>query len=228
MTQNRNHEPRPSRASRKIPRRSKGSITGQLTFGEDRGRGQCLVFESDLERQVALLVIYSPGVIDVEDQVGPVTWTDARGKTRHHTFDFAVTRVTADGKKVRYGLAVKPEHRANSAKFCDEMERVTRAAVPLLVDRVFVVTQANINKKDLTRAKQLHGARIPVPEIDCQLSCLPSFTEWTCISDVLATAGLGPEGFAGILRLILAHVFMTEEAGLISMSSRIRNREGVR
>jgi hypothetical protein len=225
MTKHETFDPLPSRASRKPARRTKGSVVGQLTFGEEHGQGQCLVFESTLELHTALLAIYAPGVLDVEDQVGPVTWTDASGKTRSHTFDFRVTTVSAGGMRSRAGLAVKPEHRAQRAKFRDEMERVTRAATPWLVDRVCIVTEANIDPVQLTRAKQLHGARMPVPEIDRAVAAVGHISDWMPVRDVLANVGLGPEGFGSILRLIRIGALMTQAPGLVSMASLVRNGE---
>ncbi|SEQ86687.1 hypothetical protein SAMN05428995_1129 [Loktanella sp. DSM 29012] len=226
MIANENHRPKPSRASRSIPKKTKGSIVGQLTFGEEHGQGQCLVFESKLERDVALVSIYAPGVVDIEDQVGPVHWVDATGKSRKHTFDFKVTTVRRSGKTERVALVVKPERRAQTAKFRDQIERVARSAVPTFADKVCIVTEANVCEKSLTRAIQLHGARIPVPEIDTMLGEISNIKSWTVIRDALSTVGLGPEGFGGILRLALLKRIVFEADGLVTMSSRIRSREG--
>lgn len=225
MIANQNYRPKPSRAGRTLPKKTKGSIVGQLTFGEVAGQGQCLAFESKLERDVALMSIYAPGVIDVEDQVGPVHWTDATGKVRKHFFDFKVTTVTKGGATQRVAVVVKPEFRAQSAKFRDQIERVARAAVPTFVDKVCIVSEANLCETALARAAQLHGARIPVPEIDAILARLAPIKAWTLISTALASVDLGPEGFGGILRLAILRKVTIEPDGLVTMVSRIRTGE---
>ncbi|SHJ28681.1 hypothetical protein [Wenxinia saemankumensis] len=223
MTANTNGPPGPlsSRGCRTVRTKTKGSVVGQMTFGELEGEGRCLQFESMLEHKVALVSLYLPGVVDVIDQVGPIEFIDAAGRRKKHTLDFNVVTVTKGGKRIRTGLVVKPLFKAERAKFRDEIERVARAAVPSFVDRVCIVTEANVCKQALLRAGQLHGARLPVPDIDAVLGSAPLSSTWTPIVDMLASLGLGPEGFAGVLRLVIRGVLLVEAPGLITMASRV-------
>jgi hypothetical protein len=56
-----------------------------LTFGEEKGQGQCLGFESKLEHDIALIAIYRSGVTDVREQV-KVVYNRIDGRPANHFF----------------------------------------------------------------------------------------------------------------------------------------------
>ena len=97
--------PKPSRAERKIPRKSKNHFVGELTFGEELGQGQAIGFESLLEHNICLIRIYHPGVIDVREQVKTV-YLKANGRVGNHFIDFVTTE---EGRR-RTGIIVKPQY----------------------------------------------------------------------------------------------------------------------
>jgi len=97
--------PKPSRAQRTIPRKSKNHFVGALTFGEELGQGQVLGFESMLEHNIGLVSIYAPGVIDVREQVR-VVYVKANGKTTDHFIDFVT--VEKRGRRTALCLTSAP------------------------------------------------------------------------------------------------------------------------
>jgi len=156
--------PAPSRAQRSIPRASTHHFVGELVSG--KGAGQRQQFESLLEYRVSICALYYPGVVDVEEQVGPVTVQMPNGRLKRHFLDLRVHFI--DG--LRWGIAVKPQERAEKYEFQEEMALVRAAAVPGLVDRVSIVTEANICRIRLANAELMHASRFPDPEVDERLA----------------------------------------------------------
>ena len=62
--------PKPSRAVRPILKKSPKHFVGQLTFGEDKGQGQCLGFASGHEKDTALLVTPKHPLADYRSVLG--------------------------------------------------------------------------------------------------------------------------------------------------------------
>ncbi len=211
--------PKPSRAQRKIPRKSSDHFLGQLTFGEEAGQGQCLQFESLLEYKTALLLIYRPGIVDVREQVGPVMFTKANGKAGKHYFDF----ITYEAAGRRTGVMVKPEWRAEKAEFQDEAARVRAAAVPTVVDRVVVVTERQIHPHKLARASLFHYCRFAQPEHDKVLACAANdFEGPATVRDFCRAAGIGDEGYHGAIRLIRKGILRTDVEWPLNLGSVVR------
>lgn len=190
--------PRPSRARRTIPRKSTHHFVGQMTFGEDTGQGQCLQFESRLEYNTALLLIYRPGVVDVVEQVGPILLGPGEGRGLHF-LDF----VAVEARGRRTGVIVKPLQRAIAPMFRQLVARVAEAAIPHFVDRVVVVTERNIDPQRLKRAALFHHYRFPEPELDRLLSDqVDRLGGPDTIRQFCHSVGVGREGFSGAVRLI--------------------------
>lgn len=216
--------PKPSRAQRTIPRKSNNHFVGALTFGEELGQGQVLGFESMLEHNIGLVSIYTPGVIDVREQVR-VVYTKANGKTSDHFIDF----VTVEKKGRRTALIVKPHYRAVRAKFRDTVARVAAAAIPSVVDRVVVVTERVLDPMKLARVEQFHASRFAQPEFDTMArNALSCFEGILSIREFLAMAGLGTEGFHAVVRMVRFGLLEAIEPGLLKLSSPIQPLRAVR
>ncbi|WP_127902894.1 hypothetical protein [Solirhodobacter olei] len=208
--------PRPSRAARTLPRKSRNHFLGQLTFGEERGQGQCLVFESMLEYNTALQLIYRPGVVDVIDQQGPVVFAKASGKRGTHYLDY----VAVERAGRRTGVVVKPAYHAMRPAFRLEVARIAAAATPSVVDRVVIVTERSIDRQRLARYSQFHAARFAQPEYDAALEqVVDRGVDPVSIRDLLLRTGVGPAGFHAALRSIRYGRLQTIEPGLVKMSS---------
>ena len=82
----------PSRATRKIKRRSTGSGRALLVGGAEPHQMDC---ESGLERRFDMLILVRRGIVDIREQPEPVTYFDAAGQGHFHTFDFLATMADA-------------------------------------------------------------------------------------------------------------------------------------
>lgn len=215
--------PRISRAQRNIPRKSANHFVGQLTFGEEQGVGRCLQFESKLEHDTALVLIYAPGVVDVIDQVGPVPLSFVAGAPNRHFFDFVA--VEAQGR--RTGVIVKPFVFTQRAKFQSLVCRVHAASIPQIVDRVVVVTEREISPSKLARASLFHYCRFAQPAIDKALTqALDDFVGPATVRDFCHHAGFGLDGYHGAIRLIRRGALQTDVDWPLNLNSIVR-RGGV-
>jgi hypothetical protein len=170
-----------------------------MTFGEEGGNGRCLQFESKLEHDVALLLIYHPGVVDVIEQVGPVALAPKGNEPATHFLDF----VTVEAEGRRTGVMVKPWFRAQRFQFQDLAVRVRAAAVPGLVDRVVVVTEREVGPHKLAKASLFHYCRFAQPLIDMRLSeAAANLAGPMTVRSFCSHAGVGTAGFHGTVRLI--------------------------
>jgi len=214
-------DPAPSRASRLIPRSSKGHFVGQLVF-DLKGKPQCLGFESLLEYQAALCLIYHHDVGDIEEQVAPVVYKRRSGKVASHHLDFRVTLV--QGRRI--GIAVKPEVIAMTHDFQSDIRAIRSAAVPHVVHDICVVTERNIHPVTLHNAKLFHAARRRQPEIDTIiLEAANSTREPSTIREFLDRTGLKGTGFHGVARGIRSGAIMHVDGGRITGDSLIRGGE---
>lgn len=203
--------PLASRATRKIKRKSSSHFVGQMTFGEGAGQGQCLQFESKLEHDAALLLIYAPGVIDVEEQIEPVSYIGVDGKPHSRTFDFRAIKVCG----TRSIVDVKDEGRSGSYAYRDDVSRAAVAVLQGKADKVFAVSKRNIDPDKLQRAQLFHGCRFAQPAIDKKLmDFVREFSGEMVLRDLLAAAGLDGDGFHAAVRLI--------RQGILSVPDRVR------
>lgn len=214
-------DPAPSRAKRPIPRKSQGHWVGQLVF-DLKGRPQCLGFESLLEYQTALCLIYRRDVADIEEQIASVSYKRQDGKVTSHHLDFRVTLV--QGRRI--GIAVKPEAIAMTSEFQSDIRAIRSAAVPHVVHDICVVTERNIHPVTLHNAKIFHAARRPQPEIDTIiLEAANSSREPSTIRELLDRTGLKGTGFHGVARGIRSGAIMHVDGGRITGDSLIRGGE---
>lgn len=214
--------PKPSRASLTIPKKSDRHFVGQMTFGEENGQGQCLGFASMHEHNGGLLLIYAPGVIDVEEQVRSVEYLGADGKSHKRTFDFRTTTVHG----TRYGIDVKNRAVAETAKYRDDVARAAAAAIPGTADKVYIVSSRNINPEDLHLAKLFHVSRFPQPEVDRVLGAfVKGFSGHAVMRDMLETAGIGDNGFHAVMRLIRKGILTVAGCKRITLSTVVAKGE---
>jgi len=214
-------DPAPSRAKRSIPRSSKGHWVGQLVF-DLKGRPQCLGFESLLEYKAALCLIYRPDVVDLEEQIAPVSYKRQDGKVTTHHLDFRVTLV--QGRRI--GIAVKPEAIAKTHDFQSDIRAIRTAAVPTVAHDICVVTERNIHPVTLHNVRLFHAARRPQPEIDAIiLEAANSSREPSIIRQFLDQTGLKGVGFHGVARGIRSGAIMHVDGGRITGDSLIRGGE---
>lgn len=209
--------PKPSRAERKIPKKSSHHFVGELTFGEEIGQGQVLTFESFLEHNVALVAIYTPGVIDIREQVR-VQFVNANGRVGTHYIDFLTTE---QGGR-RTAILVKPLFRAVKPNFRDMAARVRAAIAPDIADRLVIATERTLWGGKLERAEQYHASRFAQPALDRRVrDAVENFAGPSTIHDFLSFAEVGPDGFHATLRLIRFGILTAPIPGVLTMHSMI-------
>ncbi|SCM66403.1 hypothetical protein [Donghicola eburneus] len=188
----------PSRAKRKIPKRSKGHFVGELVFNREEVR-QRLGFASMLEHNAALCFIYRSDFWDIEEQLDALPFVLPNGKASNHFFDF---RVTFKGGR-RVCISVKPERKAQTFEYRAKIECVRKAAIGNICDAVLTVTERNIHPTELHNAKLFHSARDPEPALDARIIAGLSALEGPIqVREFLTNVGLEGCGFRGVARAI--------------------------
>ena len=151
--------PAPQAAARQVAMGARNHFSGTLVCGDDEG--QAIDVESHLEMQVGLVMLARQDVVHLEPQV-PSPWVDRHGARRTHFFDFRLT--LRDGTRV--ALIVKPAAKAQDPGFRDITARVAAHVTPAVADRVFVITERDLDPIELHNAELLHSCRAPDPEVD--------------------------------------------------------------
>ena len=190
----------PSRASRHIPMKTKGSVRGAFVMQLDKPRS--VVFESHLELKTALILLSKEHIIDLIDQPPPISYTDVDGKIRSHTPDYMV--VLANGKRVV--VAVKPMAAVERLNFRQTLGLI-KAQMGDYADDLILVTDQSFTRAEADNAELLHEVRAEVDEeADEQLFRLIESLNSSCsIGQLIAASGLGGRAFRSIARLIAKH-----------------------
>lgn len=212
--------PLPSRATRKPSARSKASSRGHVTGGSPSDASPRLrYFESKREQEVLYLLLARPDVTDVWDQPSPVSYRDATGRKRSHTFDFLIT--LTDGRRI--AIAVKPAARVERQGFRDTLQLI-RAATPLsFADEVVLITERSYTPSAARNAQKLHDYRRTAdPEADQAIADLmQGLSGPTTIAELVETSGLGGRAFRAAFKAIYAGLLRVLDAGDILPSTRI-------
>lgn len=190
--------PKPSRASRRIALKSRGSCRGFAVF-----QNRVIVFESHLELMVFFMLTLRMQTATVEDQPAAVTYWD--GETlRRHTFDFLV--INHDGSRMY--VAVKPAKRVERSGIKTTLRLIAEQSPPGSPS-VHLVTDADFSYAARYNATQAFDfLRFPVEEHDEAIAALATeITASVRIADLVEASGLGAMGFRSIVRLIVHRVF---------------------
>ncbi len=213
-----------STGSRSFPARSRSSVRGFLSAllpAEEQWRQ--IIYESNLERQAALVLLARPDIWNLRDQPPKVAFTDPRGRTAHHTFDYLAQ--FRDGTK--WAIAVKPEARVERIGFRNTLARI-RADLPRrFADEVVLVTERNFHPAEVSNAEILHMFRMHRdPEADGIIAeLLAQGSAESRIEDVVTESGLAGRGFRAVVRAIYAGLADTDLRRRITCATVIRRRE---
>jgi hypothetical protein len=186
---------RPSRATRKISMRSKGSSRGSYVAG-----GYTVFYESKLEYWVALAYRARPDVEDVEDQPPAVSYLDDDGIPRQHTFDYRV--ICTDGSRML--VAVKPSTKVASSGIARIVDLVAEQISTRIADYVCYVTETDLTADEKFNAELLHGVgRKPDSKHDKVVARLVrKLGRVTTVGALVERSGLGGHGFNAVARAI--------------------------
>jgi hypothetical protein len=210
--------PEGSTAARRIVVPDKGSLRGALVTRDQVPR--VITYESNVERRVLLVLLARPDVVEVREQVEPVSYTDADGIPRKHWFDFLVRR--SDGTRIL--VAVKHSGWClRHPEFEPELALIARQAPKGLADRVVMMTDREATRDQVHDAALIHSVRADRrPEDDRALHVLAaSLIGTTTIGALVAASGLEGRGFRAVVRLIAQGVLRRPHSGRIAYGTEV-------
>lgn len=193
--------PQRSTGTRSFPARSKSSSRGfLLAHLPAEASPRQIIYESNLERQTALLLLARNDLWNLWDQPPKVAFTDRRGRTAHHVFDYLAE---FDGGR-RVAIAVKPQARAERIGFRDTLARIRTALPPRFAEEVVLVTEKTLTAAAVHNAELLHMFRAcPDPEADSIVGDMLAAQRLPArIADIVAESGLGGRAFRALVRAI--------------------------
>lgn len=193
--------PHPSRATRPIPLRSKGSLRGALVAQLPADRHpRNIVFESKLEERFLFLTLARRDVHDIWDQPPAVAYRDAAGKRRTHTFDFRIVFMSG----LTAAIAIKPLARVRKRDFVADLQCIRAHVSKSFARKVFLITDREINRWEAQNAARYHEfSRTPDPEADRVLAdLLAALSGRHRIADLVGRIALDGRGYRAVFRAI--------------------------
>ncbi|WP_321365437.1 TnsA endonuclease N-terminal domain-containing protein [uncultured Celeribacter sp.] len=192
--------PEPSRATRPISWKSRGSCRGSavLYLGSHR---QIVVYESLLELMCILLIISRGDVIDVWDQPPAIHFRRPDGSHHEHTPDYLVE--LADG--TRFAVAVKPIDQVKRRDFDIELSYVAACMPASYADGMILMSDADFTRAQALNAQRYHEfKKIPDAQADQALAAVISQqTEPTTLEMLVKQVDLAGRGFRAAFRAII-------------------------
>lgn len=192
--------PEPSRATRLISRKSRGSCRGTavLYLGSHR---QIVVYESLLELMCILLIISRGDVIDVWDQPPAIHFSRPDGSHHEHTPDYLVE--LADG--TRFAVAVKPIEQVNRRDFDIELSYVAACMPQSYADGLVLMSEADFTRAQALNAQRYHEFnKTPDALADQALAAvIDQQNEPTTLELLVEQVGLAGRGFRAAFRAII-------------------------
>lgn len=169
--------------------------------------------ESLLEKHTMQILASRPDFLDLQTQVGPVTYRNANGELAEHFIDVVFTDLTG----CKTAFLVKPWHRASDPRFRAVADAVGRAAIPDYADEVRVLTEADFERSDATNASMfLQFSRFPDPESDQALSeASRSFEGVVTIDMLIRGTGFGGRAFRSAVKAIFRGELTLKSVGTI-------------
>jgi hypothetical protein len=182
------------RSSRNVHSKSRGACRPSVVVHDYE-----VMCESGTERDAALIMASDPDVIDLREQPPAVTWFDAEGTPRRHTFDFLAT--LRSGKKI--AIAVKPMAVVKRTRFLETLAVIARHTPRSFADGVKLVTDENLPLDHVHNAVLLkHSLRTSNPAHDAFIKSLLGEHGRTSVRQLVEASGLEGEGFQAIVRLV--------------------------
>lgn len=215
--------PRASIASRLPPLRSIFSSRGALVALD-----RAIVFESDLERKQALVLLASRQTADLIDQPTSLKFVGFDGKQFSHTFDFAW--VLKDGR--RAFIYSKPAGKVARRNLGALVERMNAQLTPDVADGILLMTDEDINPTAVFNAELMHAARRcgnPVVE-KLILSHCATLAQPVSIGALVAQFGGGRLCYRPIIRLVAEGLLIANGKGRLDYDTVVaaaRRGEGV-
>lgn len=209
--------PRRSVATRRPSARSKGSCRGSMIDPSDNRE---IVFESNLEAGLATMLVARRDIERVVDQPPAVTYRDADGVLRSHTFDFLATTVT----DVRIAYAVKPQDQVESSGIEETLELIRQQVGGRFADRYLLRTDHDITRNKVENADLILRSRCCRNHEDvARMRDLVSTLRGSVrLADLVTQSGLGARGFTALVNLLDEGEIETVGGTLIEHRAQVR------
>jgi hypothetical protein len=141
--------------------------------------------------------------VDLREQPPAVTWFDAEGTPRRHTFDFLAT--LRSGKKI--AIAVKPMAVVKRTRFLETLALIARHVPRSFADGVKLVTDENLPLDHVHNAVLLkHSLRTSNAAHDELIKDLLAEHGPASIAQIVQASGLEGAAFQAIVRLVASGV----------------------
>ena len=210
--------PLPSRAMRRIAKRSKSSSRGGVVVKlKSWARARIVYFESKLEQRVLFLLLARGDVIDIWEQPPLIDYHDEDGRRKHHFFDFLVQLENG----LRFAIAVKPAKIAARSRFVGQLRSVRKALHKDYADELVLITDADFTKAEALNAERYHEfSRAKDEVIYAKLDSLVETTPFPIsvgdLSDAMNAGGLG---FRSIFIAIYEGLLSTDKTKVIDVDT---------
>ena len=206
----------PSTAARKVKSRSRNHCVGATV---DVPGNRVISFESNLEGNLAHILLADRSILHVQDQAPHLNFVDREGKSGRHWFDFLVTKT--DGRRVAY--AVKPTKYIKSSGIKEILGQI-RNQHPTFADKYVLATEREISPARVVHAQWILWARRGRNETDIQslMTLVTTLNGVTQIQDLVWASRLGGRGFCAVVCLIDDGVLKLEGNDPIGYRARVR------
>lgn len=210
--------PLPSRATRKIAKRSKASSRGAIVVKLPAdGRTRIIQFESKLEQRVLWLLLATKDISDIWEQPPSLTYINHEGKYRLHTFDFLIAFTSG----CRLAIAVKPARLVHKNKFIQDLKCIRKAMHKDYADRLVLVTDQDFTTAEALNAQRFHefrrhindAALIPLMKL-LEVSIFP-----TTIKNLAEKLDAGGAGYRTVFVAIYERLLSADRTRLIDMDT---------
>ena len=218
--------PLPSRATRKIAKRSKASSRGGIVAKLPANcRKRVIQFESKLEQRVLWLLLATKDVYDIWEQPPSLTYINHEGKYRLHTFDFLIVLTSG----CCLAIAVKPARLVHKNKFVQDLRCIRKAMHKDYADRLVLITDRDFTPAEALNAQRFHefrrhindAALIPLIKL-LEVSTFP-----TTIKSLTENLDAGGAGYRTVFVAIYERLLSADRTRLIDMDT-IVSRGGVK
>lgn len=210
--------PEPSRATRPVSWKSRGSCRGTavLQLGSHR---QIVVYESLLELMCILLIISRGDIIDVWDQPPAIQFNRPDGSSHSHTPDYLIE--FSDGS--RFAIAVKPSDRVRKRDFDIELSYVAASMPPEYADGVILMSETDFTRAQAVNAQRYHEfVQTRDEQADQALAAvIGQQHEQQSIASLVEQVGLAGRGFRAAFRAIIEGRLCQVAHGQIGLNTRV-------
>ncbi len=209
----------PSRASRKINLRTRGSqrTVAPVQLPSNEFRPRKMYFESKLERSFAMLMFARNNVFDLHEQPPAVDFVDHSGSKRKHIFDFLVT--LNNGRKL--AIIVKNSPSASKAEFQSKVRQLAQQMPTDFANDVILFTDKSFHTSEGINAERLFKAKTLITEAAREIigSLIREMNHQTTVEQLLVKAGHPVGGFGAVLEALFDSRIKSAHPEIISPKS---------